>query len=54
MPTRAAVWAIDADAVVVRPGPRLVDGVHALAAAFFGPEIAGLPALPAEVIQRLR
>ena len=48
------VWAIDADAVVVRPGPRLVDGVQALAAAFFGPEIAGLPALPAEVIQRLR
>jgi iron complex transport system substrate-binding protein len=54
MPARASVWAIDADAVVVRPGPRLVDGAEALAAAFFGPEIAGLPALPAEVIQRLR
>ena len=54
MPARAAVWAIDADAVVVRPGPRLVDGAQALAAAFFGPEIAGLPALPTEVIQRLR
>lgn len=54
MPTRAAVWAIDADAVVVRPGPRLVDGAEALAAAFFGPEVAGLPALPTEVIQRLR
>jgi len=26
------VWAIDGDAVVVRPGPRLVDGVEALAA----------------------
>jgi iron complex transport system substrate-binding protein len=26
------VWAIDADAIVVRPGPRLVDGVAALAA----------------------
>jgi iron complex transport system substrate-binding protein len=25
------VWAIDADWVVVRPGPRLVDGVEALA-----------------------
>lgn len=25
------VWAIDADALVVRPGPRLVDGVEALA-----------------------
>ena len=27
----ARVWAIDGDAVVVRPGPRLVDGVEALA-----------------------
>lgn len=54
MPPRAAVWAIDADAVVVRPGPRLVDGAEAMAAAFFGPDVAGLPALPAEVIQRLR
>lgn len=27
----AAVWAIDADGVVVRPGPRLVDGVEAIA-----------------------
>ena len=26
------VWAIDADGLVVRPGPRLVDGVQALAA----------------------
>ncbi|WP_395729056.1 ABC transporter substrate-binding protein [Nakamurella sp.] len=26
------VWAIDGDALVVRPGPRLVDGVEALAA----------------------
>jgi iron complex transport system substrate-binding protein len=26
------VWAIDADALVVRPGPRLVDGVEAIAA----------------------
>jgi iron complex transport system substrate-binding protein len=25
------VWAIDADGIVVRPGPRLVDGVEALA-----------------------
>jgi len=54
MPARATVWAIDADAVVVRPGPRLVDGAETLAAAFFGPDVAGLPALPAEVIQRLR
>jgi iron complex transport system substrate-binding protein len=25
------VWAIDADGIVVRPGPRLVDGVEAVA-----------------------
>jgi iron complex transport system substrate-binding protein len=31
LPTRAEVWAIDADAVMVRPGPRLVEGVEALA-----------------------
>src|SRR5439155_1226532 len=28
----AAVWAIDADGLVVRPGPRLIDGVEAIAA----------------------
>lgn len=28
----APVWAIDADGLVVRPGPRLVDGVEAIAA----------------------
>jgi iron complex transport system substrate-binding protein len=27
-----AVWALDANALVSRPGPRLVDGVEALAA----------------------
>lgn len=32
LPPRAAVWAVDGDAHVVRPGPRLVDGVEALAA----------------------
>ena len=26
------IWAIDADGIVVRPGPRLVDGVEAIAA----------------------
>jgi iron complex transport system substrate-binding protein len=34
------VWAIDADGLVVRPGPRLVDGVEALAA-IFHPDPAG-------------
>lgn len=36
-----SIWAIDADGIVVRPGPRLVDGVEALAAIlhpeFFAP-----------------
>lgn len=54
LPPRASVWAIDADAVIVRPGPRLVDGAEAMAAAFFGPEILGLPALPVDLISRLR
>jgi iron complex transport system substrate-binding protein len=34
LPSRASVWAIDADGLVVRPGPRLVDGVEALATIF--------------------
>lgn len=29
----AAIWALDGDAVIVRPGPRLVDGVEAMASA---------------------
>ena len=32
LPTGAPVWAVDADACFVRPGPRLVDGIEALAA----------------------
>jgi iron complex transport system substrate-binding protein len=32
LPDGAEVWAVDADAAFVRPGPRLVDGVEALAA----------------------
>lgn len=54
LPGRAQVWAIDADAVVVRPGPRLVDGAEALAAALYGPEILGASALPQDLISRLR
>lgn len=34
LPARAQVWAIDADGLVVRPGPRLVDGIDALATVF--------------------
>jgi iron complex transport system substrate-binding protein len=32
LPARSQVWAVDADAAFVRPGPRVVDGVEALAA----------------------
>ncbi|MGA0879071.1 MAG: ABC transporter substrate-binding protein, partial [Ilumatobacteraceae bacterium] len=54
LPERARVWAIDADAVMVRPGPRLVDGAEALAAAFYGPGVLGASALPRNLISRLR
>lgn len=43
------VWAIDADAVIVRPGPRLIDGVEAIAAA-----LHGVGVLPAKIIRRVR
>jgi iron complex transport system substrate-binding protein len=36
LPGRATVWAVDGDAHVVRPGPRLVDGVEVLAALLHG------------------
>lgn len=36
LPPRAAVWAIDANGLIVRPGPRVVDGVETLAAIFHG------------------
>lgn len=49
LPVRATVWAIDADAVMVRPGPRLVDGAEALAAA-----LHGVGPLPDQVIARVR
>lgn len=31
LPPRVPVWAVDADAAFVRPGPRVIDGVEALA-----------------------
>jgi iron complex transport system substrate-binding protein len=37
------VWAIDADGLVVRPGPRLVDGVEALAAIVHPGAAAAVP-----------
>jgi iron complex transport system substrate-binding protein len=45
------VWAIDADGLVVRPGPRLVDGVEALAA-ILQPDPPGT-AVPAGRIRRM-
>lgn len=42
LPVDAAVWAIDADAYMVRPGPRVVEGVEVLAS-IFHPETAGEP-----------
>ncbi|WP_283139406.1 ABC transporter substrate-binding protein [Rhizohabitans arisaemae] len=36
------VWALDADAIVVRPGPRLVEGVEAIAG-ILHPDLVGEP-----------
>jgi iron complex transport system substrate-binding protein len=38
------VWAIDADAIVVRPGPRVVDGVEAIAAILHPDAVPAPPA----------
>ncbi|WP_433825051.1 ABC transporter substrate-binding protein [Actinoplanes sp. CA-015351] len=46
----AAIWAIDGDGLVVRPGPRLVDGVEAIAA-ILHPE--AVPPAPPGTIQRV-
>lgn len=45
VPSGAEVWALDADSIVVRPGPRLIDGVETIAA-ILHPDRAG-PAHPA-------
>jgi len=45
------VWAIDADGIVVRPGPRLVDGVEALAAILHPQELAQVA--PAGRVRRI-
>jgi iron complex transport system substrate-binding protein len=42
LPPGAEVWAVDADAVVVRPGPRVVDGVE-LFASILHPDRVGQP-----------
>jgi iron complex transport system substrate-binding protein len=45
------VWAIDADGIVVRPGPRLVDGVEAIASILHP---GAVPAAPPHTVQRIR
>ena len=47
----AAVWAVDGDALVVRPGPRLVDGVEAIAAILHP---GAVPAAPPGAVRRVR
>ena len=42
LPSGAEVWAVDADAFVVRPGPRVVDGVETFAA-ILHPDRCGSP-----------
>ena len=42
LPTGVPVWAVDANASFARPGPRLVDGVEALAA-ILHPDVVGAP-----------
>lgn len=49
LPTNSHVWAIDADAVMVRPGPRLIDGVEAIAAM-----LHGISEVPAHLLRRIR
>jgi iron complex transport system substrate-binding protein len=46
----AQVWAIDGDGLVVRPGPRLIDGVEAIAA-ILHPE--AVPAPPPNAVTRI-
>jgi iron complex transport system substrate-binding protein len=48
---RVPVWAIDADGIVVRPGPRLVNGVEALAAILHPQTV---PAAPPGAVRRVR
>ena len=47
------VWAIDADGIVVRPGPRLVDGVEALAGILHPDAVAGRDKPAREQVRRI-
>jgi iron complex transport system substrate-binding protein len=45
------IWAIDADGLVVRPGPRVVDGIEALATVIHPDAV---PAAPDGAVRRIR
>jgi len=49
LPAGVPVWAVDADAAYVRPGPRLVDGVEALAAVLHPGAVPPRPDLALQV-----
>lgn len=49
LPPTAELWAVDADAMFVRPGPRLVDGVETLAA-IAHPGTVTMPEGAAEIV----
>ena len=49
LPEHVAVWAVDAGAVVTRPGPRVVDGVEALAALWHPAAVPARPGLAVTV-----
>ncbi len=49
LPLGVPVWAVDADAAFVRPGPRVVDGIEALASIFHPGAVARPEGLVARV-----
>ncbi len=49
LPAGVPLWAVDADAAFVRPGPRLLDGVEALAAIVHPDVVAARPDLAARI-----
>jgi len=53
LPAHVAVWAVDANASFARPGPRLVDGVEALAG-ILHPEVVEPSAIAQRVAQVVR
>ena len=52
LPPEVPVWAVDADAAFVRPGPRVVDGVETLAHIAHPDAIAALAGMSAPIRQR--